>query len=529
MWQTILGRCTAAALGMLVSGATASLAQQPAKYGGTLVFGINSGDPPTYDCHQSTLFPIIHLLSPHYSNLLRIDLKNYPKVVGDLADSWTLSDDQKSLSFHLRPGIKFHDGSLLSAEDIKASYERIRNPPAGVVSVRQGLVADIDAIETPDPLSVVFRLKRANPALIYAFANPFNCVYSAARLKENPSYPARNVLGTGPFRFVEHVAGAHWKGERFKEYFRPQLPYLDGFQAIFTQGPALINALQGGQIMADFRSVTAVDRDRLVAALGNKITAQESPWLNVLLVTFNTRKKPFDDARVRLALSLAIDRWKAAEVLPRSTIMRYVGGYLRPGFPLAASEPELEKMLGFSRDIEGSRTQARRLLAEAGVPNLKVRLTNRTIANLFTGAGVYVIDQWRQIGVETEHLQANDVLYNNALNEGTFDVALSFQGDSVDEPTYQLARYLSVEQSSNQGKYTDRELDRLFGLQKDATDVTERSHFLRQFETHMLREAYNVPLLWWQRIVVMSTRVKGWQMSPSHLIGQDLEQVWLEP
>jgi peptide/nickel transport system substrate-binding protein len=275
--------------------------------------------------------------------------------------------------------------------------------------------------------------------------------------------------------------------------------------------------------------VTAVDRDRLVGALGNKITVQESPWLNLLLITFNTRKKPFDDARVRLALSLAIDRWKAAEVLPRSTIMRYVGGYLRPGFELAASGAELETMPGFSRNIEASRVEARRLLAEAGVPNLKIKLTNRTIANLFTGGGVYVIDQWRQIGVETEHFQANDVLYNNALNEGTFDVALSFQGDSVDEPTYQLARYLSVEQSSNQSKYTDRELDRLFELQKDAQDAKARYALLRQFETRMLTEAYNVPLLWWQRIVVMSATVKGWQMSPSHLIGQDLERVWLAP
>jgi peptide/nickel transport system substrate-binding protein len=230
-----------------------------------------------------------------------------------------------------------------------------------------------------------------------------------------------------------------------------------------------------------------------------------------------------------LALSLAIDRWKAAEVLPRSTIMRYVGGYLRPGFALAASEADLEKMPGFSRNIEASRMEARRLLAEAGVPNLKIKLTNRTIANLFTGGGVYVIDQWRQIGVETEHLKANDVLYNNALNEGTFDVALSFQGDSVDEPTYQLARYLSVEQSSNQSKYTDRELDRLFELQKDAQDPKARYALLRQFETRMLTEAYNVPLLWWQRIVVMSATVRGWQMSPSHLIGQDLERVWLAP
>ena len=74
--------------------------EQPVR-GGTLIFGINSGDPPTYDCHQSVLFPIIHLLTPHYSNLLKIDTPNYPKIIGDLAESWTVSDDAKTYSFKL--------------------------------------------------------------------------------------------------------------------------------------------------------------------------------------------------------------------------------------------------------------------------------------------------------------------------------------------------------------------------------------------------------------------------------------------
>lgn len=524
-------RLAAVVAGVIALFATvvASAAEEQPVRGGTLIFGINSGDPPTYDCHQSVLFPIIHLLTPHYSNLLKIDTPHYPKIIGDLAESWTVAPDAKTYTFKLHAGVKFHDGSAFSSEDVKASYDRIRNPPPGVVSVRRGLLADIDTIETPDPLTVIFKLKEANRALIYAFANPFNCIYSAAKLKENPLYPVRNVMGTGPFRFVEHVGGSHWSGERFKDYFKPNLPYLDGFRAVFTQGAALINALQGGQIMADFRSVTTADRDRLVAALGDKITVQESPWLNVLLVTFNTNKKPFDDARVRRALSLAIDRWKASEVLPRSSIMRYVGAYLRPGSEFAAREEDLVKMPGFSRDIEASRVEARRLLAEAGVPHLKVRLINRTISNLFTPGGIYVIDQWRQIGVETEHVQANETLYNNSMNDGTFDVALDFQGDSVDEPTYQFARHLSVDLSSNRGKYTDRTLDKMFEEQKDATDPTERYRLVRAFETRMLTQAYTVPLLWWQRIVVMRSNIRGWGMTPSHLIGQDLETVWLKP
>ena len=508
--------------------ASPAAAQEPAR-GGTLVFGINSGDPPTYDCHQSALFPIIHLLTPHYSNLLKIDTANYPKLIGDLARSWTVADDARTYTFKLHANVKFHDGSPFSAADVKASYDRIRNPPQGVISVRQGLVADIDTIETPDPLTAIFRLKRPNRALIYAFGNPFNCIYSAAKLKENPLFPARNVLGTGPFRLFEHVAGSHWSGERFKDYFKSGLPYLDGFRGAFTQGAALINALQGGQIMADFRSVTTVDRDRLVAALGDRITVHESPWLNVLLVTFNTRKPPFNDPRVRKALSLTIDRWKAAEVLPRSSIMRYVGSFTRPGSEFGAREEDLIKMPGFSKDIEASRAEAKALLAAAGVPNLKVRLINRTVSNLYIPAGIYIIDQWRQIGVETEHVQANETLYNNSMNEGTFDVALDFQGDSVDEPTYQLARHLSVDLSSNRGRYTDRAIDELFERQKDETDPKMRYMAVRAFEWRMLEEAYTVPLLWWQRIVVMRSNVKGWGMTPSHLIGQDLETVWLKP
>src|SRR3954467_9208617 len=276
-------RRVALALSMLFAAAAAAAAQEQPVRGGTLIFGINSGDPPTYDCHQSVLFPIIHLLSPHYSNLLKIDTPNYPKIIGDLAESWQVADDAKTYTFKLHANVKFHDGSPFSSEDIKATYDRIRNPPQGIVSVRRGLLADIDTIETPDPLTVVFKLKEPNRALIYAFANPFNCVYSAAKLKENPLYPVRNVMGTGPFRFVEHVGGSHWAGERFKDYFKPNLPYLDGFKAAFTQGAALINALQGGNIMADFRSVTTADRERLVAALGDKITVLDRPLLNVLL------------------------------------------------------------------------------------------------------------------------------------------------------------------------------------------------------------------------------------------------------
>src|SRR5205085_9061069 len=98
-----------------------------------------------------------------------------------------------------------------------------------------------------------------------------------------------------------------------------------------------------------------------------------------------------------------------------------------------------------------------------------------------------------------------------------------------DEPSYQLARYLSEDISANRARYIDREIDALFEQQKAATDPQERARALRASERRMLEQAYIVPLLWWNRIVVMSAKIHGWHMAPSHLIGQDLEGVWLEP
>src|SRR5437868_10454074 len=140
------------------------------------------------------------------------------------------------------------------------------------------------------------------------------------------------------------------------------------------KGPEVMRALGSGRIMAEFRGVTPTQRDELAETLGDRITTTESPWLSNLLVVFNTGRKPFDDARVRRALSLAIDRWGAAERLQSSTFLKYVGGLMRPGANLAMSEAELTALPGFSRDIAASRVEAKRLLAEAGVKEIAVTL-----------------------------------------------------------------------------------------------------------------------------------------------------------
>jgi len=473
--RAIIGAALIAAC--TVVGASAS-AETPRR-GGILTFSI-TGEPETYDCHASPSIAVLQRVAPHYSTLLRVDSAEYPRIVGDLAESWTVSPDGLVYGFRLHSDVHFHDGSVLTAEDVKASYERIRNPPLGVVSLRQALLSDVAAIETPDARSVVFRLARPNAAMLGIFASPWNCIYSARRLAAGGAYPAREVMGTGPFRLVEHVAGDRWVGERFAGYFRPGRPYLDGFRAINIGGPAMINALAGGQTMADFRGVSPSERDRLRAERGERLRFLESPMTASLVITFNAERAPFNDARVRRALSLAIDRWGGQDPMGRLTIFGLAGGFLRPGDTVyARSREELSRLPGFLPDMAANRAEARRLLAEAGVANLTVTFTNRP---QYTPIGVFLIDQWRQIGVTTRHEQPENTPFFAARTAGNFDVIADSVNVYADDPSLYFAQFLSRDRNpSNISRSTDRTLDALYDSQASTLDVAERVRLAHAF------------------------------------------------
>ena len=276
-----------------MAGLTAAAAEQVPKRGGTLNFAVVA-ETSGYDCHASQTFALLHPVTPEYSLLVKWDATENPRVVGDLARSWTTSPDGLTYTFKLHEGVKFHDGSPLTSEDIKATFERIANPPEGVISVRKERFGDVAAIDTPDAATVVFRLKAPNASFLALLASPFNCVYSAAKLKTNPRYPDTEVMGSGAFQFFEHVRGSHWSARRFAGYFRPGLPYLDGYKAFFVKSTAVVPGLLGGQFDAEFRGQNPSERDQLLAKAKERFVVHEGPWATVMLLIFNTAKPPFD-------------------------------------------------------------------------------------------------------------------------------------------------------------------------------------------------------------------------------------------
>jgi peptide/nickel transport system substrate-binding protein len=177
----------------------------------------------------------------------------------------------------------------------------------------------VDKVEAADATTVVFRLKYATTAFLPALADPFAYIYSKAKLDKDPHWYEKNIMGSGPFQFVSFEAGQSIKGERNPAYYHQGLPYLDGFVGIFAPKLATrVDAIRSDRAAIEFRGEPPAARDQLVNELGDKVSVQESDWNCGNLITYNHRRKPLDDVRVRRALSLAIDQWNGAPRSPRS-------------------------------------------------------------------------------------------------------------------------------------------------------------------------------------------------------------------
>jgi peptide/nickel transport system substrate-binding protein len=488
-----------------------------------------AGDPPSLDMHQESTFLVQIPMAPAYNNLIEFDPHDYPNIVGDLAKSWTISDDYLTYTFKLHEGVKFHDGSELTSADVRASFDRIIFPQEGVVAPRRSFYIAVKSIEAPDRYTVVFHLHYPSPSFLSMLANPFNWILAKKYLDQDAQYYKSHEMGSGPFKLKNYVRGSYIELERNPDYWKKGLPYMDGITYFIIQDTsARAKALRSGRVDVEFRGLPPSEVDAIKAQMGDKVVVRYPRAIFNWGVAINADRKPLDDERVRKALTLAIDRYDMAKTLAPLTGLETVGGLMHPDTPWALSGEELQAMPGYGKDHAANLREAKRLLAEAGYPNgFNTVLTNRNIKLPYVDLGVYLVSSWKKIGVEAEHKLEESATWSKTRLTRDFELLVDPYGSTmIGDPDELMVRFVTG-QTGNWGRFSEPAADVLFEQQKTEMNAQKRIQLVKEMQEAILQKAWWIPALWWTRAEVRSARIRNYEPLPAHHQNRRLEDVWL--
>jgi peptide/nickel transport system substrate-binding protein len=524
----VIGLLLSVVLVVWLGAVPAARAEEQPRRGGVLRVA-TAGDPPSLDMHQEQTFMVTIPMSPVYNTLVMFDPHHYPKVIGDLAIAWTVSADGLTYTFPLHQGVQFHDGSALTSADVKASWDRIVFPPEGVVSPRKSLYQMIKSLEAPDPYTVVVHLHYPSASFLSMIAHPANFIFAKQYLDQDPNYYKMHAIGSGPFKLKEYVRGAFLELERNPKYWKKGLPYLNSVKYyIIPDDGARAKSMRSDRTDVEFRFFSPSEAEGIKHQMGEKVVVAAPGQPGQFGVAINVDKKPFDDARVRLALTLAIDREDMARTLGPITNLDTVGGLVSPGAPWALTPEELQALPGFSKDYEASLKEAKRLLAEAGYPHgFTTVLTNRAVKLPYIDLGVYLVSTWKRIGVEAEHRLEESATWSKSRVTRDFALLVDPYGSAtVSDPDELLVKF-TTGASPNWGRFREPAADKLFDQQKVELDEQKRGQLVQEMQKAILTKAWWIPGLWATRLEVRSARIRNYEPMPSHWMNRRLEDVWL--
>jgi peptide/nickel transport system substrate-binding protein len=513
----------------LVVSVAAPWAQERPKRGGILVLAL-ADNPYHYDAHQTRGFEIAQPTAPAYSTLLQFDPKEYPKIIGDLAEKWEISKDGLTYTFKLRPDVHFHDGSILSSSDVKASMERIKNPPEGVIGAWSHLLKTVDRIETPDDLTVVFRLSQPTPSFFTHMASPFLYIYSKAMMERDKGYPKNKIMGTGPFKFKSHVPNVSFELERFNNYFVSDRPYMDGVRFLIIRGDQpRAAALISGRADAELRGLPPlIVETQIEAVASDRVRVVKTDWLSLSDLVFNVNKKPFNDVRIRLAINYAIDIYGMLKALGTIGGFRYIGKWGRPNSFWEMPDDRFQKLPGWGTDAESNRKKARQLLKEAGYPEgLRLKLFNLNVPYPYLSRGVYFIEQLARVGITVDHVLSDTSTWlSKVANLGEWEMGISYNAPPYDDPDAFFG-FRIPSAAGNHTHYQDPEITRLYELQSRELDPVKRRELVWQIESRIWENAYWGKGTWPTKVYVLSRRIQNYVPHPTHFTNSKMQDVWL--
>lgn len=495
------------------TGAATAAQDEEVVTGGTLVYGLST-DPPNLDPRMDTGYAAVTVKQQVYSSLVRID-ENLD-ILPELATSWEEAEDRLSVTFHLREGVKWHDGTDFTADDVKFTFDTIMAEDS--TASAKGHIATVDSVEVVDPLTVVFNLNQPDSMLL-AVLQDNNCgIFSKAAVEAGQDL-ATEMMGTGPFKLVEREMGVALRFEKNADFWEPDQPYLDGLEfRPMSDDTSRVSALQNGQVnLIDY--VPAQNHEELES---NEATALHYDTdMTHMWLLFDFKTAPFDNVLVRQAAALAVDRAAILQVVFFGRGEIVTGG-------------AIPSVLGGSDELEGSQARdverAKELLSEAGYPDgVDITVTVTSTYAFHQRTGEIVQQTLSEAGFRVEL----ELLEWAALQEAyiTGDYQMLVQGGSFRFP-HAAAIGAMVDQNynviANQG-YDDPEMQALVEEIRQAPDQETLHELGLAIDTRILEQVPRIFPVARAQAEATTSNVHGYTHIPGGMYsGMTIRATWME-
>jgi peptide/nickel transport system substrate-binding protein len=496
--------------------------------GGVIQIGLGGnleGLEPHHNVSVISLFPV----SPVYNGLLRLDAETSSKVVGDLAEKWTVSADGKEYLFTLKGAdIKWHDGKPFSIDDVIFSLKKMGTPVQGKVVTMAAPFLNVASYEPVDARTLRLVLKQPSADFIWELSQDYAKILPKHVAEAEGGDMNKKAVGTGPFKLQDYRPGSSVALVKNPDYaVEPGRPYLDGIKfTIIPDRASLLAALAAGRIDTHGRAgpeqLESREVDQLLAQNPNLQKLQMFD-LSGLHFFMNTRKPPFNDPRVRKAAFLALDRQLAIDVVASK------GGAL-PGFfppPWGLAQDELAQIPGFRQPKDQDLAESRRLLKDAGYANgLPFTLLTRVQPTIKEPAE-FIGQQLSQVGFQPTLKPVEDAQFWPSGEKGDFDGMVFAPSSNL--PIGDYARVIAPKGRLNyMGLDDDQKNNDLWQKQMSENDPDKRKAILKDIERYWYNELFGTaPLVWRVPFLVAGSRVKAMAVPAMSRGGMLFDTVWL--
>jgi peptide/nickel transport system substrate-binding protein len=490
-------------------------------------------NPPSLSIHEENTVATNWPMLPVYSNLIVYNpakaVESGDDVIGELAESWAWGDGYRRLTFKLRRGVTWHDGKPFTSADVKQTYDVLRGASQKHLKLnpRKAWMENVAAIATAGDFEVSFHLKRPQPGLIAMLASGYVPVYPAHL---DPQDLRVQAVGTGPFRLKEFLRDQKIVLEKNPNFFIKGRPYLDGIEYfIIKSRPTRYAALQSGQVDV-FNPIDGTPQFRdSTKALHPEMIVQEVSNSAADNMLINAKKPPFDNLKVRQAVSYALDRpAMIRSVLQGAAIP--AGAILPPPFGVWGLPPEEVRKLPGYGDPAHDKAEARRLLAEAGYgPSNPLRVTVSTRdLDLYTDMAVWVIGELKAVGIEATLEPVETATWFARLTRREFTLAANITGTGAADPDANFYENYACGSPRNYSDYCNPALQKLMDQASEETDRRKRLQLTWEIDRRLQLDVARPILSHRINYLLMWPYVKGLVAQNAVFNYSRMTDVWLD-